>query len=59
MKNWNMARDNENKVEHDVLWPCIAWLWLEIDGIVSRYAPGRYLNVSELPQPWNEQDEQK
>ena len=46
-------------MEHDVLWPCIAWLWLEIDGIVSRYAPGRYLNVSELPQPSNEQNEQK
>ena len=58
-QNWNKMRTNENKLEHDNLWLCVACLLLETVGQVSRNASGWNLYVVKLPKSWNERNEQK
>ena len=48
-QNWNKMRTNENKLEHDNLWLCVACLLLETVGQVSRNASGWNLFVVKLP----------
>ena len=56
-KKLNMARGQENTLDHDDLWLCAACLWLEFVGIlVTTYAIGRNLKYYKHPRLQNDQD---
>ena len=46
---------HENRLEHVDSRLCVACLWLELVCLVSRWVPGKNLNVCKLPKTWNEQ----
>ena len=72
MKSWTRLRKQpvqktsahignfiENNLHRDDFSLCAACLWMEIVGVVARYAPGKNLNVCRLPRPPKVLNEQK
>ena len=46
---------HENMLEHVDSRLCVACLWLELVCLVTRWVPGKNLNVCKRPKTWNEQ----